>query len=72
MKKINEVLLRDTLYNTHERSGASTDYGRGIVVGVAAALMAARDIPLMDALDIIDRNLPTDWRKDCMPESWQR
>ncbi len=72
MKKINEVLLKDTLYNTHERSGASVDYGKGCVVGVAATLMAARGILLADALVVIKRNLPEGWRVDCMPESWRQ
>ncbi len=65
-----ETLLKDALYNTHIRSGASVDYGRGIVVGTVAALMATGHFPFMDALDIVSRNLPKDYRIECMPESW--
>ena len=69
--KLNSVLLKDSLYNTHEKSGAPIEYARGIVVGIASTLMVTKNISLFDALDIIKRHLPEGYRKESFPDSWR-
>ena len=69
MKKM--TTLRDALYYTHEKSGASIEEGRGIVVGIVSCLMA-QEKTFKYALEIVRCSLPFDYRKECIPESWRK
>lgn len=61
--------LKDALYNTCEKSGASVDYGKGVVVGIVSALMGEGH-SFKVAWQITSCSLPKDWRIECIPEKW--
>ncbi len=63
------VVLRDALHNTHPKSGSSADYGRAIVVGSVAALMAT-GLDFEVAWGIVRLNLPEGYDVTCIPPSW--
>jgi len=63
-------LLRDALYNVHPKSGASTQYGRGIVVGIIAVLMA-NGMEFNAALKRVCNLCPLKARIACFPEEWR-
>ena len=65
-----KIYLIDTLYNLSEKSGSSTDYGRGVLVGVVCTLMA-QGRTLQQAVAEVKKYLPEDWRLECIPSSWQ-
>jgi hypothetical protein len=62
--------LRDALYNTHEDSGSSADYGRAIVVGTVAGMMAAGQ-SFEDAWALMSKSLPKGFRRECIPPNWE-
>lgn len=71
MKISKPVVLKDCLYNLHMSSGASDDYCKGLIVGIAA-LMVAAGYSLDHALQVIALHMPASHRAlaDCTPESW--
>jgi hypothetical protein len=72
MKTINGVTLKDALNNFAPRSGASDEYCKGLVVGLAAGLIAG-GLTWREATTAIKQNWPRDGREvndaNC-PESW--
>jgi hypothetical protein len=63
-------LLRDVLVNTHAKSGASVDYGKGVVVAVVSTLMA-NGSSFEAACQTVKECLPPDFRRECIPETWK-
>lgn len=68
-KKQALVTLKDALYNTHERSGASAEYAKGIVVGSTSGLMAT-GLSFSDAIILIAEHLPNGYRAYTIPDNW--
>ena len=66
-----DSLIRDALYNLHPKAGASPEYGRGIVVGVTTALMAAYDWEFERAFKQVIQRCPDRTRIACFPEEWR-
>lgn len=66
---LNITVLRDTLYNTSEQSGATPEYARGIMVGIVAALVAD-GMSFKDAFALANANLPSDPMNGIIPEGW--
>ena len=67
----NSVRLKDALYNLHPTSGASVDYGRGIVVGIVSALLET-GFTFNEAFNIaVMKNLPKDYRMEAIPQAWR-
>lgn len=69
VERINIVLIRDVLYNTHPDSGSDCSYARGCVVGVVAALMAV-GLTFDQAIKVLKAGLPEGRRQDCIPGTW--
>lgn len=71
-KELQDVRIRDALYNTHIQSGASIEYGRGIIVGVVSGLCAAFPEHSFDTIWLgnVKPQLPEGYRKECIPEGW--
>lgn len=67
---MNDNLIRDALYNLHPRSGASEQYGRGIVVGIVTTIMAD-GVEFDTALKSVCRMCPKAARIACFPEEWR-
>lgn len=65
------VMIKDALYNTHVHSGASVEYGRGVVVGLVAGMMAM-GVTFGEACGYVVRALPNGYREDCIPVGWHR
>lgn len=64
-------LLRDTLANCAERSGANDEYCKGITLATVGMLMAiGQSFP--DAYATMRANLPSDCRPQerCIPAAW--
>ena len=59
--------LADAMYNLTPRSGASTDYCRGLVVGVLATMLAL-GVKHADAYRLMRGALPEGYRIDGIPE----
>ncbi len=68
---IQENIIRDALYNTCQQSGASMDYGRGVVVGLMSGLLAYEMI-FEEAAKLMKSLLPENFRHDTIPRSWWR
>jgi len=69
----NIVILKDALYNVCANSGASIDYGKGVVVGAVSAIMASGS-NFKDAIAKIAIAWPNERhnaRLDCIPEPWR-
>ncbi len=66
-----KAILKDALYNTHEKSGASVDYAQGVIVGAVSTLMACKNLSFEEAWRIVYNHLPVDYRKDSIPEAWR-
>jgi hypothetical protein len=65
------TLLKDALYNMREDSGASVDYGKGVIVGMMAALMSTGksfDV----AWEIVRKSMPQNGRLECIPATWPK
>lgn len=76
MKFKNEGTLKDALYNTSKDcTSYNTDenqvYGRGIIVGVIAAVMALTDCKFENAIESIKPFLPTNQDINTIPAFWQ-
>ncbi len=65
--KMKEVILRDALYNLAEGTGAGSEYCKGLVVGVVAALMAESGRPYSAIIRVVRDALPETVREDCVP-----
>lgn len=65
------TVLKDCLYNLNQSSGASDEYCKGIVVGIAS-LLVSQGASLDDAMYTIALHLPKSHRAiaDVAPESW--
>lgn len=63
------IRLREVLFNTAAESGASVDYGKGVIVGVVSTLMSMGK-SFGVAYDIMYRCLPKTARLECIPEAW--
>lgn len=66
-----EVMLKDALYNTHWHSGSSVDYGKGVVVGMVAGMMAM-GVSFGQACSYVVRALPVGYREECIPLGWEQ
>ena len=64
------TLIKDALQNTREDSGASTDYGKGIVIGIISAVMSV-GVGFFPAFEVITDNLPEGYRAECIPKEWR-
>lgn len=64
------ILLKDALFNTVERSGATVDYARGVVVGVVSGLMSS-GVSFNASLAVVKANMPDDAREGIMPPTWE-
>jgi hypothetical protein len=71
MKIKHSNLLRDSLYNLNPKSGANTEYCKGIVIGTVSALMAM-GFDFQDALAQVCNHLPEyRWEfAQVFPDSW--
>lgn len=76
-KKRLAIKIRDALYNVHPKSGASREYGRGIVIGLVAGLMA-NDVMFHDclrifalALNLTATDLTAEHVMDSMPDGYR-
>ena len=65
-----EVRIKEALYNLRGDSGASIDYGKGVVLGVVATMLGF-DVDFDRAVKLVQEFLPKDYRKECIPEPWQ-
>jgi hypothetical protein len=63
------TIVRDALFNTSARSGATVDYSRGVVVGIVSALMAS-GIKFDAAFAVVKANMPDDAMEGVIPPSW--
>lgn len=71
LKPMAETMLKDTLYNMDSHSGASTEYSKGLVVGVVGTLMAA-GFKFDDAIDTIAQYMPNKrTTRLTVPPSWE-
>jgi len=66
-----ENIMRDSLYNMRRDSGASKDYGTGVLVGVVTALMATENINFEQAARRVAKLVPAGARDECFPEGWR-
>jgi len=66
-----ENLIKNALYNTHAKSGASVEYGQGLVVGVMSTLMATEGYGFNKTLAYIVTLLPEGYRVECIPKPWR-
>jgi hypothetical protein len=64
-------LLRDALYVLSPKSGASEQYGRGLVVGVVNTLMSEHGWTFEQALRHVCHRCPHETRIACFPEEWR-
>jgi hypothetical protein len=71
MLTIKQVRLREVLYNTAPKSGATPDYCHGLIVGVVAALMAETGKLYETVIREVAENLPVEYRLDCIPQVFQ-
>lgn len=69
--EINQMnLIRDALHNLHTQSGASIEYGKGVIVGLVSALMSM-GMSHTECMIMIANNWQFNYRKACIPECWQ-
>jgi len=70
-KLLSDVLCNASLHNTGKKE--DTKYGKGIVVGVATALMAFHNCE-MELAGLIITILSDDHplNSDCVPEEWRK
>lgn len=66
----NPTDVANALHNATDRSGASDDYVRGIIVGVASGLMAM-GFSGPAAINYVKRHMPEHNRGELLPESWR-
>jgi len=64
-------LIKDALHNLSPDSGASSDYRRGIVVGVTATLMACEGYAFEQAFGAVCRYMPSKYDPKAIPENWE-
>lgn len=55
---MDSTVLRDTLYNLHQSSGASDEYRKGIIVGVVGGLMAGHGLTFQQAIMQCAHHMP--------------
>ncbi len=70
---IDIITLKNAIHNVVERSGATTDYCQGLIVGVVSGLMA-HGLQFRHALALVAIAWPAaeyNPRLDCLPESWR-
>lgn len=70
MKIRHPNLVRDALYHTHARSGASEDRAQGVVLSVVCMLMAM-GMQFFEALHYMEDHLPMGYRLHAIPEPWR-
>lgn len=70
MSSFDVTRLRDALYNLHEDSGASEDYGRGCLIGAISGMMACA-FNWQEAWAICMKALPKGFRRECIPQGYE-
>jgi len=68
-KEIEWTKISDALHNLSETSGASTEYAKGVLIGVVAALMAF-GMEFKDAFSECMKRFPVDFRIKSVPSAW--
>jgi len=68
---LHEALIRDCLYNTLEKSGASVEYVKGMLLGMLSILVAG-EWTFEEASMFLKERLPSGYREDCFPEAWRK
>lgn len=68
---MDDNLIREALYNLTKESGASVEYGKGILVGVVTATMASNPYGFTEALQKIKSLMPFGYREECIPDTWR-
>jgi hypothetical protein len=64
------VRIKDALHNCSPQSGASTEYGRGVLVAVVSCL-TAYGYTCMDAIKLAREWMPADTPSYIWPEGWK-
>lgn len=62
-------ILRDSLYNLSPDSGSTTQYNRGIVLGIVSLLMAEGK-SFEESINIVKNHLPKDFHYSQVPTAW--
>jgi hypothetical protein len=65
------TLLADALYYTRADSGASCEKAQGVVIGAVSVIMGMNKIGFFDALEIVKRHMPKEYRIEAIPTDWQ-
>jgi len=68
------VVLKDALHNASSsniKDEQDAAYGRGIVIGATAALMAVTGLAWSDAYPLIKEQFPGDIAESCLPDAWK-
>jgi len=73
---ININFIRNAIYNCHPSSGASSDYNKGLFVGLVSALMASNNYSISKAIITLkfatynNNDLLLSHVFDALPDSW--
>jgi len=74
MKLSYPIVLKDALHNCSKRviRGVEDErYGRGVVLGAVAAIMALNGANWQEAFDLVKEHLPHDMADECLPNGWK-
>lgn len=61
--------IKSALYNLQE--GMSSDYARGIFVGVVSTIMDERKVELAEAIQIVKPYMPSLILPGAIPQGWE-
>ena len=62
--------VEDVLYLSHPKSGVSSDYARGAIVGLVSGLEACGKT-WEECLHMIKMSWKDEYRKKCLPSTWK-